>query len=105
MSLKQRQDNQTHHTEPSEVKVRSGSGNPPATDSNVLVSYGTHHTPFPIRGLSIRQARESLARLMNIDETAVPVINGTLVEEDTMIDEQVTLLSFVKPASIRGCRQ
>ena len=103
MSLKHRQVNHERIAEPSEVNVQSGSGSPSATDSNVRVSYGTHHTPFPIRGLSIRQARESLARLLNIDETAVPVINGSPVEEDTMIDEQVTLLSFVKPASIRGC--
>lgn len=103
MSLKQRQANQSRITEPSEATLRSGSSSPPTSDSNVLVSYGTHNTSFPIRGLSVRQARESLTRLMNIDETAVAVINGSPVEEDTMINEDVTLLSFVKPASIRGC--
>lgn len=103
MSLKQRQVDHQRDTESRQLAAHRGSGSPPATDANVLVSYGTHHTPFPIRGLSVRQARESLTRLMNIDETAVAVINGAPVEEDTMIDQRVTLLSFVKPASIRGC--
>ena len=103
MSLKQRQANQERTIEPNATDVQSGPTDPPDTDANVLVSYGTHHTPFPIRGMSIRQARESLSRLMNIDESAVAVINGAPVEEDTMIDQQVSLVSFVKPASIRGC--
>ncbi len=102
MRLRQRQLEQERTSEPSDIATQGDSGTP-STDANVLVSYGTHHSPFPIRGLSIREARESLSRLMNIDETAVAVINGAAVEDDTIVDEQVTLLSFVKPASIRGC--
>jgi hypothetical protein len=102
MGLTQRQLDQQRNTESGQVAARSDTRSSRPADSNVLVSYGTHHTPFPIRGLTVGQARESLTRLMNIDETAVAVVNGAPVEDDTMIDQRVTLLSFVKPASIRG---
>jgi hypothetical protein len=52
--------------------------------------------------MSVAEARRILTPLINIDATSVAVINGTPVQEDTIISEQVTMLSFVKPSSIRG---
>lgn len=69
---------------------------------NVVVSHGIHRGRFPVGSMSVAEARQLLAPLINIDATAVAVINGTPVQEDTIISEQVTMLSFVKPSSIRG---
>ena len=80
-------------------------GNPPAAgdDSrNVLVSHGIHTGHFPVGGMTVRDARNVLRRLINIEDEAVAVINGAPVEEDTIIEQDVSMLSFVKPASIRG---
>jgi hypothetical protein len=70
--------------------------------ANVLVSYGIHRGRFPIGGMSVGQAREILQRLIRVDPTAVAVINGSRVGEDELISEDVTMLSFVKPSSLRG---
>ena len=69
---------------------------------NVLVSYGIHRGRFPVGGLTVRQARDMLRRLLRIHPTAVAVINGNRVDEDEVISENVSMLSFVKPSSIKG---
>ena len=69
---------------------------------NVTVSHGIHRGRFPVGGMSVAAARRILGPLINIDDEAVAVVNGTPVEEDTIISEQITMLSFVKPSSIRG---
>jgi hypothetical protein len=71
---------------------------------NVLVQHGIHRARFPIGGLSVREAREHLTRIMSISPDAVAVIGGRPVDEDQRIDESVSLLSFVKPSSLRGGR-
>ena len=43
-----------------------------------------------------------LAPLINIDATAVAVINGRTVDEETTVNGQVGMLSFVKPSSLKG---
>ncbi|NLX99632.1 MAG: hypothetical protein GXY83_26160 [Rhodopirellula sp.] len=75
----------------------------PETESrNVLVTSGIHSGRFPISGLQIRDARSVLAPLVNIDDNAVAVINGRVVEEDEIIAENVTMVAFVKPSAIKG---
>ena len=69
---------------------------------NIVVSHGIHRGRFPIGGMSVAAARRILAPLINIDAEAIAVINGTPVTEDTIVNDQVTMLSFVKPSSIRG---
>ncbi len=76
---------------------------PVASDgSNVLVSYGIHRGRFPVGGMTISAAREVLQRLINIDESAVAVINGVPVDESETISQDVSMLSFVKPSSLKG---
>ena len=75
----------------------------PMTDTrNVLVTHGIHRGRFPVGKMTIREARQVLEKLINIDPDAVPVINGSPVEEEQIIGENVTTLSFVKPSSIKG---
>ena len=101
MSMKLKQ----HHTEPS-VQTAGGdaSAESPRVDTrNVLVTHGIHRGRFPIGGMRIREARETLSRLINISQDAVPVINGAPVDEDTLIDDrQVSMLAFVKPSALKG---
>ena len=73
------------------------------TDSrNVLVVYGTHQGRFPIGHMTIRDARGVLEKLIRIDPAAVAVVNGVPVDENQVIGQDVTMLTFVKPSSIRG---
>jgi hypothetical protein len=69
---------------------------------NVIVSHGIHRGQFPIRGLTVRDARQTLERVMPIASDAIPVINGQAVDENLQIGPDVSLLSFVKPSSLRG---
>ena len=39
---------------------------------------------------------------MNIDPQAVAVIDGQIVDEDTVIRDDVSMLSFVKPSAVKG---
>jgi len=83
----------------------AGDGPPaPASDTsrNVTVSYGIHRGTYPIGGMLIRDARQVLQHLINIDDSAVAVINATPVDEDQRIAEGVTMLSFVKPSAMKG---
>ena len=74
-----------------------------ADESNsVLVSSGIHRGRFPVGGMTVRAARQALTRLINIDPTAVPVINGQVVDEDTVLGAELGMLSFVKPSSLKG---
>jgi hypothetical protein len=75
---------------------------PERLERSVLVSHGIHRGHFPVAGLHIRDARQTLARLLNIDPASVPVINGRVVDEDTIIGEDIAMLSFVKPSALRG---
>ncbi len=69
---------------------------------NVVVSHGIHRGRFPVGGMSVADARRLLGPLINIDSEAVAVIDGSPVADETMINANVTMVSFVKPSSIRG---
>lgn len=75
---------------------------PPVDNTNVTVSYGIHHGRYPIGGMTVREARQALQRLINIDESAIAVINGAPVDENLRIAANVTMLSFVKPSAMKG---
>src|SRR5262245_14991441 len=73
-----------------------------AVERSVLVQHGIHSGHFPVAGLRVRDVRQTLTQLLNIDPQAVAVVNGQVVSEDTVIQENVKLLSFVKPSAIKG---
>jgi hypothetical protein len=102
--MEMRTRNRPPETHPPEMAP--GGGNSPGgatTDHcNVLVTTGIHRGRFPVGSMTIRQARVTLSKLIKIDPQAVPVINGAQVEEDTVIGPDVTMLSFVKPSSLKG---
>ncbi|HVS35719.1 MAG TPA: hypothetical protein VMS17_09055 [Gemmataceae bacterium] len=76
---------------------------PPAgAERSVLVQHGIHTGHFPVGGLRVREARQTLAGLLNIDPQAVAVINGQVVSEDTVINDTIKMLSFVKPSAVKG---
>ena len=78
---------------------------PTVVERGVRVQHGIHGGQFPVAGLRVRDARQTLARLLNIDPQAVAVINGRVVAEDEVIGDEVTLLSFVKPSAVKGAGQ
>ena len=76
---------------------------PPAgAERSVLVQHGIHTGHFPVGGLRVREARQTLAGLLNIDPQAVAVVNGQIVDENTVISDAVKMLSFVKPSAVKG---
>ena len=74
----------------------------PVVERSVLVQHGIHSGHFPVAGLRVRDARQTLTQLLNIDPQAVAVINGRIVGEDEVIGADVSLLSFVKPSAVKG---
>ena len=77
---------------------------PERANGSVVVHHGIHSGRFPVAGMTVAQARRTLAPLINIDPDAVAVINGYEVEDEATrtITSQDQLLSFVKRTSIRG---
>jgi hypothetical protein len=73
-----------------------------ADSRNVVVTYGIHKGRYPIGGMTVADARRVLERLIRIDPTAVPVINGRPVDPTQRIGEHVTMLAFVKPSALKG---
>lgn len=69
---------------------------------NITCSYGIHRGNFPVAGLKVKDARAVLKKLMKIDDKAAAVINGQVVDENTVISTETTLLSFVKPSAVKG---
>jgi hypothetical protein len=68
----------------------------------VLVQHGIHSGHFPVAGLTVAEARQTLRGLLNIDPQAVAVISGRIVPEDTIIRSDTGMLSFVKPSAVKG---
>ncbi|NUQ64547.1 MAG: hypothetical protein HUU20_18940 [Pirellulales bacterium] len=103
MTLELRRPNPVSELGPS-VQFGGGSSDAStAVDSrNIVVTSGIHRGRFPIGGLRVREARAVLASLMNIDPSAVAVINGRAVGEDEIISENITMVAFVKPSAIKG---
>jgi hypothetical protein len=79
-----------------------GEPQPPIDSANVVVSYGIHQGRFPIGGMTVRAARSRLQPLINIDPSAIAVINGAPVDENQRITADVTMLAFVKPSAMKG---
>lgn len=82
------------------MNVGGSNGAPPA--ASVLVSSGIHRGHYPLAGLTVRAARRLLAPHLNIDPAAVAVINGQTVDDDTVLNAEQGMLSFVKPSSLKG---
>jgi hypothetical protein len=73
------------------------------TERGVTVTHGIHRGTYPIAGMRLADVRQTLTRLMNIDPAAVVVVNGQVVtDENTTIAEDVRVIAFVKPSSIKG---
>jgi hypothetical protein len=81
---------------------RSAGAEAPA--GSVEVRHGIHSGAFPVAGMTVAEARRTLAGLLNIDPGAIAVLNGRPVrdEEARVITEAAQVLSFVKRSSIRG---
>jgi hypothetical protein len=77
----------------------------PLDNTNVAVSYGIHHGRYPIGGMRVRDARQALQKLINIDPTAVEVVNGAPVDDNQLISADVTMLAFVKPSAVKGAER
>jgi hypothetical protein len=71
-------------------------------ERSVFCQHGLHHGHFPVAGLTVGEARQTLTQLLNIDPESVAVINGELVPDDYRIGEQVAMLNFVKKSSVKG---
>jgi hypothetical protein len=68
----------------------------------VFCQCSIHDGHFPVAGMTVDEARRALAPLLHIEPDAVAVINGQIVEEDTVIGDDVSMLNFVKPSSVKG---
>jgi hypothetical protein len=82
--------------------AEDGESQPAVDQTNVAVSYGIHQGRYPIGGMSVRDARQALRKLINIDPSAVAVINGAPVDENQLISADATMLAFVKPSAMKG---
>jgi hypothetical protein len=71
---------------------------------NVVCTSGIHRGTFPVGGMSVGRARLVLRQLITIEDEAVAVINGRIVEneEEQIIGEEVTHVAFVKPSAVKG---
>jgi len=94
--------------QPSETPAAPAAGPAPGAaprgtvERSVLVQHGIHTGHFPVAGLRVREVRQTLGPLLNIDPQAVAVINGQVVDEEAVVKDEVALLSFVKPSAVKG---
>lgn len=66
-------------------------------------THGIHSGSFEIAGKTYKQARDELAGALNLPKEAVIVANGDVVQdENEIISEDMTMLNFVKKASVKG---
>lgn len=72
---------------------------------NITCSYGIHRGNFPIAGMKVKDARVVLKKLIKVDDGAAAVINGAVVDENSVIMEGITMLSFVKPSAVKGASE
>ena len=72
-----------------------------AGEGHVDVICGIYAHNLPLGGMRVRDARDELIERMNIDPDAVAVVDGNLVDEDTVLAEGQTL-TFVKHAGEKG---
>lgn len=77
-------------------------GVPAETSNEVQAMYGISMGKMPIRGKTVAEARAMLAPMWNIPDDAVATISGEIVADDTVIDENVAMVNFVKQAAVKG---
>jgi hypothetical protein len=78
-----------------------GDDYPQMPSGQVSVIHGVYAHDLPLAGMTVQKARKELANKMNIDPTAVAVVDGTEVGNDTRLSEG-QVLTFVKPAGEKG---
>jgi hypothetical protein len=80
-----------------------GAGTPPPADT-ITVQHGIHTDNYPVVGLTVREVRERLAPVMNIDPESVAVVAGNPVvdEGDHVLSSSDQILSFVKKSAVKG---
>lgn len=87
-----------------EVPEKTGDAGKAQASNTIPVQYAMHTKAFPIVGMTIKEAFPSLKKLLNIDGTAVPVINGEEVPMSYKLHAGVDVLHFVKRSSIKGAK-
>jgi len=75
---------------------------PPA--DTILVQHGIHTVDYPGGGLTVREVRERLAPVINIDPESVAVVGGNPVvdESEHVLSSSDQILSFVKKSAVKG---
>jgi hypothetical protein len=91
----------------SDLAARTAGGEPGGgeeTEGTTAVHHGIHVARFPLRGLTIAQARRVLSPMLNIDPTAVAVIGAEIIEDEDArtITGEEEMLGFVKRSSVKG---
>ena len=71
------------------------------TDAVVHVVSGVFSHSIPLAGLTVAEIRQGLTELMNIDTQAIPVVDGSPVEESTVLTAG-QVLNFVRLAGEMG---
>jgi len=67
----------------------------------VEVIHGVYAHSLPLAGMTVRAARTELEERMNIDPEAVAVVDGSEIQEDTILREG-QVLNFLTPAGEKG---
>jgi len=85
-----------------------GDGEPAAPNNagqsqrTVFCQCSIHDGHFPVSGMKVGEVRRVLTPLLHIEADTVAVINGQIVEDDVVIGDDVAMLNFVKPSSVKG---
>jgi hypothetical protein len=74
---------------------------PALVEGRVEVIHGVYAHSLPLAGMAVRVARTELEERMNIDPTAIAVVDGIEVDENYVLREG-QVLNFVKPAGEKG---
>jgi hypothetical protein len=69
---------------------------------HVQVMHGIFSGRFPIRGMTVGEARRVLQDLLNIQPRAIALVDGQPVDDDRTLDDEVTLLAFVRAQGVIG---
>jgi hypothetical protein len=70
-------------------------------DADVLVISGANCQPFPVATRTVREVRETLAYIMNIDPNATALVNGGEVPPEYVLQQDDTL-EFTKEGGEKG---
>jgi hypothetical protein len=78
-----------------------GSGSGGGGDQNALVSHGPYAENLPVGGMTVSAIRKKYADRFDIDPKAEPVVDGSPVDDDTIIQAGQTLM-FIRRAGEKG---